>query len=133
MIDIENQIFTPIAKALRKQFPGVTVSSSYVHAPKSFPYVSLVEEDNYTSLTHRDTGDSEAFASLMYEVNVYSDKAAGKKTECREIMKTVDDMLYCMNFRRTVLTPVPNLENATIYRLTARFEAETDGTNLYRR
>ena len=35
--------------------------------------------------------------------------------------------------RRISLSPVPNMKNATIYRLVARYKAETDGTNLYRR
>lgn len=133
MIDIENQVFTPIAKALRKQFPGVTVSSSYVHAPKGFPHVSLVEQDNYLSVEHLDTNEAERFATLMYEVNVYSDKASGKKTECRSIMKVIDDMMYQRNFRRISLSPIPNMENATIYRLVARYVAITDGTTMYRR
>ena len=69
----------------------------------------------------------------MYEVNVYSDKAGGKKSVCRKIMRFVDDLMCAKNFRRISLSPVPNLENATIYRLVARYKAETDGTTLYRR
>ena len=33
MIDIENQIYTPIAAALREKFPGISVSGEYVIAP----------------------------------------------------------------------------------------------------
>ena len=112
MIDVESQIYTPIAEALRAQFPGILVSGEYVNAPTRFPYVSLVEQDNYTTEAHMDSGDTERFATLMYEV---------------------DDLMYAKNFRRTSLSPVPNLENATIYRLVARYKAETDGTTLYRR
>lgn len=133
MIDVESQIYTPIAEALRAQFPGILVSGEYVNAPTRFPYVSLVEQDNYTTEAHMDNGDAEKFATLMYEVNVYSDKAGGKKSVCRKIMRFVDDLMYAKNFRRISLSPVPNLENATIYRLVARYKAETDGTTLYRR
>ena len=133
MIDVESQIYTPIAEALRAQFPGILVSGEYVNAPTRFPYVSLVEQDNYTTEAHMDSGDTERFATLMYEVNVYSDKAGGKKSVCRKIMRFVDDLMYAKNFRRISLSPVPNLENATIYRLVARYKAETDGTTLYRR
>lgn len=45
MIDVESQIYTPIAEALRAQFPGILVSGEYVNAPTRFPYVSLVEQD----------------------------------------------------------------------------------------
>ncbi len=133
MIDIENQIYTPIAKALRNEFPGIFISGEYINAPSSFPYVSIVEQDNYATQAHMDSGDTEAFSTLMYEVNVYSNKSVGKKAVCREIMTFIDNMMYLNNFRRISLSPVPNMENATIYRLVARYRAETDGTNIYRR
>lgn len=133
MIDIENQIYTPIAKALRGKFSGLTVSGEYVNAPSGFPYVSIVEQDNFTTQAHLDSGNTEAFATLMYEVNVYSNKSTAKKAECREIISFIDTFMYQKNFRRISLAPVPNLENATIYRLVARYRAETDGTNIYRR
>lgn len=133
MIDVENQIYTPIAEALREAFPGIDVSGEYVKAPSKFPHVSIVEQDNYPTLIHLSNSDSEQFATLMYEVNVYSNKSSGKKAQCRSIMKVVDDLMYRGNFTRISLSPVPNLENATIYRLVARYRAETDGTNLYRR
>lgn len=132
MTDIENQIYTPIAKALRGKFPGVIVSGEYVNAPPDFPYVSIVEQDNYTTQAHMDNGSVE-FSTLMYEVNVYSNKSVGKKAACREIITFIDNLMYSKNFRRISLSPVPNMENATIYRLVARYKAETDGTNLYRR
>lgn len=133
MIDIENQIYTPIAKALRGKFSGLTVSGEYVNAPSGFPYVSIVEQDNFTTQAHMDSGNAETFATLMYEVNVYSSKSTAKKAECREIISFIDNLMYQKNFRRISLAPVPNLENATIYRLVARYRAETDGTNIYRR
>ena len=133
MIDVENIIFTKIAGNLRTKFKGITVSGEYINAPSKFPYVSVVEQDNYSSTDKLDSSIREKFATVMYEVNVYSDKATGKKSQCRSIMKFVDDMMYQRNFRRISLSPVPNLENATIYRLVARYRAETDGTTLYRR
>lgn len=133
MIDIEKLIYTPVAEALRKRFKGVSVSGEYVNAPPKFPYVSIVEQDNYMSADRLDSSDQERFSTLMYEVNVYSDKAGSKKSVCREIMGAVDEMLYKRNFTRISLSPVPNMENGTIYRLVARYRAETDGTNIYRR
>lgn len=133
MIDVENQIYTPIAETLREVFPGIETSGEYVKAPSAFPHVSIVEQDNYPTLTRLSTSDNEEFATIMYEVNVYSNKSSGKKAQCRSIMKVIDDLMYRRNFTRISLSPVPNLENATIYRLVARYRAETDGVNLYRR
>jgi hypothetical protein len=133
MIDVENQIYTPIAQVLREAFPGINVSGEYVRTPSSFPHVSIVEQDNYPTTEHLSTSDTEQFVTLMYEINIYSNKTTGKKAQCRSIMRVVDDLMYQRNFIRTAMSPVPNLENATIYRIVARYQAETDGKNLYRR
>lgn len=132
MIDIENQVYTVIAEALRDQFPGILVSGEYVNAPSSFPYVSIVEQDNYVTATHQDSSDTEKLATVMYEVNVYSDKSGSKKSVCRNILNHIDAIMYSMNLRRSSMSPVPNLENATIYRLVARYQGETDGKIIYR-
>lgn len=133
MIDVESKVYTPIAVALRDAFSGIFVSGEYVKAPSSFPHVSIVEMDNYTSADRLDTADEERFSTLMYEVNVYSNKTSGKKTECKEIIGFIDNLMYKMNFKRLSLAPVPNMDDATIYRMTARYRVETDGENFYRR
>lgn len=66
MIDVENQIYTPIAQALREAFPGINVSGEYVRTPSSFPHVSIVEQDNYPTTEHLSTSDTEQFVTLMY-------------------------------------------------------------------
>ena len=109
MIDIERKVYTPIAETLRKRFPGISVSGEYVNSPAKFPYVSIIEQDNYTTQSHLDSSDTERYATVMYEVNVYSDKAGKKKTVCREIMGVIDEMLYKQNFTRISLSPVPNM------------------------
>lgn len=131
MIDIEAAVFTPIAQAVRAQFPGTDVKGEYVRTPAKFPHVSIVESDNYTSVRHRDTSAREKYATVMYEVAVYSNKG-DKKTEARTILKVIDDMMAERNFTRIAMTPVPNMEDASIYRLVARYRAETDGENLFR-
>lgn len=131
MIDIESLIFTPIAQAVRTQF-NASVTGEYVKAPSKFPHVSIVESDNYMTVNALDSSATEKYATVMYEVNVYSNKTSGKKSECRDILSLIDSMMYQFNFTRIAMTPVPNLEDATIYRLTARYRAATDGSNIYR-
>lgn len=133
MIDCENEVYTRVAKALREKFPGINISSEYVHTPSSFPHVSLVQADNYAVGELQDTSGKENMGMSMMESNVYSNKTDGKKTECKNIVKVISDVMYSMNFRRTASTPVPNLEDATIYRITSRFRAATDGKQFYRR
>ena len=133
MIDVENIVFTKIAGNLRTKFKGITVSGEYINAPSKFPYVSVVEQDNYSSTDKLDSSTREKFATVMYEVNVYSNKSGHKKSEAREIMGEIDKMFISMNFIRLVMNPVKNKENPTIYRVIARYRAETDGETFYRK
>lgn len=131
MIDCENEVYTRIARVLREKFPGINITGEYVKAPSSFPHVSITQSDN-SAVSEKMTGSAE-MAQVMFEINVYSNKTDGKKTECKTIAKVTDEVLFGMNFKRLALTPVPNLEDATIYRIVARYRAMTDGQYFYRR
>lgn len=131
MNDCENEVYTRVAKVLREKFPGIDIAGEYVNAPSSFPHVSITQSDN-SVITEQTTGCAE-MAQVMFEVNVYSNKTEGKKTECKSIMREIDKVLFSMNFKRLALTPVPNMEDATIYRLVARYRVATDGKYFYRR
>ena len=131
MIDIENKIYSPIRTALVNAYDGIYVTSEPTATSAKFPAVSIVQEDSYMSVNKLDNSGTERFATVMFQVDVYSNKASGRKTQCKEIMNTIDTMLYALNFTRISLTPIP-MANDGYYRLTARYRAETDGTNLYR-
>ncbi len=127
------KIFDPIAKELRSNYQGIYVTGEYVDAPPQFPAVSIVEADNYLDYEKASTKADEEYSIVMYEVEVYTNLEKGKQMQAREILSTIDAILYDLNFTRLSMTPVPNLANTSIYRLVARYRAETDGTTLYRR
>lgn len=127
------KIFDPIATELRTQYPGIYVTGEYIDAPPSFPAVSIVEADNYVDAEAMSSSPNEEYSIVMYEVEVYSDLQVGKMTQARNILATIDAILYDLNFTRLSMMPVPNMANTSIYRLVARYSAETDGTLLYRR
>ena len=120
MIDCENQLFTIVAKQLRAACPGIYVTGEYVRAPARFPCVSIEERDNSVWRNSR-TNDVEVHAAIMYEINVYSNKTTGKKQECKAIVQVADEAMRKMGFTRTMLTPIQNLADATIYRMTGRY------------
>ena len=121
MIDVEKEIFNIVAKAVKNAYPGIYITGEYVKSPPSFPAVSLVEMDN-SAYTGTQTSDSvENHAELMYEVNVYSNKKSGKKSECKSIMALIDNELAVLGFNRAMLQPIPNMDDATIYRMTGRY------------
>lgn len=134
MIDIENELFTKVATALRTQFSGIFVTGEYVKAPSSFPCVMFVEADNTPYRRTQTQDDMENHATLMYEVDAFSNKAKGKKTECKAIVKVIDEIMLHLGFDRTFLNPIPNLEDATIYRMKARYVAVVSKDQvIYRR
>lgn len=133
MIDCENEVYTRIATLLRKRFPGIDISSEYVNSPPSFPHVSIVQSDCYPVPGKQDTSLKDNMEVVRFDIDIYSNKTEGKKTECKTIAKAIDDLLYSMNFTRTAMTPVPNMEDATIYRIVARYRVATDGKYFYRR
>jgi len=132
MIDCENEVYTLIAQALRAEYSAIDIASEYVKSPSAFPHVSVVMVDNSDMEQTMDSGDHEV-AIVMFEINVFSNKTKGKKGECKKIMSIIDEVLTPRNFKRLTLTPVPNMEDASIYRLVARYRAATDGTYFYRR
>jgi hypothetical protein len=134
MIDIENAVFNAVAMKVREVYPDVFMTGEYVNSPASFPAVSLVEMDNSTRIETIDSGSNENHANVMYEVNVYSNKTVGKKTECREILGLIDEELLRMGFSRSTLTPVPNEYDSTIYRMVGRYRAAISSDHkIYRR
>ena len=134
MIDIENAVFNAVAMKVREVYPDVFMTGEYVNSPASFPAVSLVEMNNSTRIETIDSGSNENHANVMYEVNVYSNKTVGKKTECREILGLIDEELLRMGFSRSTLTPVPNEYDSTIYRMVGRYRAAISSDHkIYRR
>lgn len=134
MIDVENEIFNSVATDVRAKYPDIYIVGEYVKTPPKFPCVSLVEMDNQSYQQTEDSGSVENHASLMYEVNIYSNKTVGKKSECKAIAALIDERMLALGFARTMLQPIPNLDDATIYRMVGRYSAVISKNKvLYRR
>ena len=134
MIDIENHVFDIVATRVREQFPDIFIAGEYVNSPPSFPAVSLVEMENSVRESTIDSGSNENHTNVMYEVNVYSNKTTGKKTECKSIIALIDKEMTVMGFARSTMTPVPNEYDSTIYRMIGRYRAAVSKNHtIYRR
>lgn len=133
MIDIENELFTRVRNAVKTEYPNALIKGEYDPSPASFPCITVIESENNVA-RDKVTSTTAKFAYITYTINVYSNKTNGKHAECRAIMKIIDSEMQSMGFLRTFLNPVPNINDATIYRLTARYRAivSEDGvTYLY--
>lgn len=134
MIDIENAVFNRVVTRVREVFQDIFMTGEYVKSPPSFPAGSLVEMDNSTRVETIDSGSNENHANVMYEVNVYSNKTTGKKSECKAIMALIDEEMLAMGFSRSTLTPVPNENDSTIYRMVGRYRATVSSDHeIFRR
>ncbi len=133
MIDIENEIFDLVADKLRETFKGISVYGEEILIPSSFPTATIVEASNTVVENTQDSGSVENHASVMYEVNVYSNKTHGKKSECKRIYGFIDDIFINLGFSRVNMNP-QTMDNSTIYRMVGRYAAIVSKEHkLYRR
>ena len=121
MVNIENEIFDIMAKAIRAKYPGAYVVGEYVKSPSRFPCISIIEMDNTAYDKTQTSGSLENHANVTYEVNIYSNKSSGKKSECKEIASLLDNEFATLGLSRTMLQPTPNVDDATIYRIVGRY------------
>lgn len=134
MVDIYDEVFAIVRNAAISVEPSATVQDAYISFTASFPCVTVQEIDNSTSVRTIGSRDGENAARVSYQIEVFSNLVDGKRTECRKIMSAISDALILRNFDRVSLNAVPNYTDASIYRLTARFQVIADPQNkTYRR
>lgn len=133
MIDYENQIFTMIRDAIIVEYPTCKIEGILNLNPPDFPCV-YIEEISNTSLDSTITStNNENHASISYEINVWSAKAAGRKAEAKAILSIADNVLVQYNFSRITRNLV-QIDDGTKYRIVARYSAVIDKNgNIYRR
>lgn len=130
MTQIENEIFTELKNLLTTKYSGIFVTGEYTPTPDKFPCVYIEEADNFTvSLNGDNKGEVSA---VMYEINVFSNLASGRKSQVKKIIKTIDEYMTLRGFMRMSCMPTPNMD-ITVYRMTARYEASVFNDTIYRR
>lgn len=122
MIDVESVVFQKCADAFRAAYPNGFIAGEYVSQPPKFPAAMVEVRSNTVERKAIDNGDIENAVNVMVEVNVYSNLNTGKKAQAKAIAELLDDVLKARRFARTFMNPVPNFNDATIYRMTAQYE-----------
>lgn len=122
MITMENRVINAIAEELENSYPEAFVTAGYIKSASQFPCVQVVEIDNKVLERARTLSEIEVMATIVIEINFFSNKTAGKKEECRDLAILVDGVMEGLGFMRTMFTPTPNYEDATVYRMTGRWE-----------
>lgn len=122
MIDIESVVFSRVAEKFSSAYPDGSRYGEAVDTPARFPCLTLVESDNATYQRSQDTDLKEHHATLLYDLNIYSNKVSGAKQECKAILSLVDPVIQEMGFTRLFCSQTKNLDSK-IYRVTARYRS----------
>lgn len=133
MNTIENEVFTLVKNELITEFGvnNILVTGEYNPTPSKFPCVYLYEADNFNA--GYDGCNHEVVTGVMYEIQVYTNKQNGKKAQAKNIMQVIDALLTRYGFTRTFMQQVPNMNDATIFRMVARYSAAVIDNVIYRR
>ena len=116
MIDYSNEIFNLISKELKNQFDAIKVIGENISIPTEFPTVTVDEVSNIP--TSKDSGTINKLALVRYRVQVFSNKTKGKRAECRQIFKVVDEIMQRINLTCKTYSPLPDVYNSQIYQIT---------------
>lgn len=131
MIDIENDVFNEIAVKVRETYPKIYLSGDLNLNPTQFPSAFIDCADNSALTTTRDSSSNENHVSVMFEANVYSNKAVGRKTEAKAIFSIIDQVFNDLGFTRQTMMPMPY---EGYYRIVGRWTAVADkNKRIYRR
>lgn len=120
MINIESEVFDYVKKGLLEYRDDIYVTGLYYNKPQSFPCVSIEEYQNNIAQETIDSSGEEKFSSVVYDVNVYSNKGNGRKYEAKEIARKADELMSSLGFTRFFTGPTVNYED-TVYRFTMRY------------
>ena len=123
MIDFEAEVYTAVRTAVLTVSSSAYVTSEYLRKPTEFPCVILRESNNAMYRISQDSGSLENHALVTYEAQIFSNKVGEKKSEARNIAKTVDAAMGNLGFTRTMLNEIPNESDATICRYVGRYRA----------
>lgn len=131
MIDIEDEVFATVKNALSGHS---AMSAEYETKNTTFPLTTMKEIDNTPYEKTQDSASSENHISWACQFDIYSNLVSGKKTQCKNIRKIIDETMTGMGFVRMSTVPVDNFNNATIFRMPVRYRGIV-GTDksVYRR
>ena len=143
MIDIENKVFKIIYDAVMAYDPTIYVTAEASNDPPSFPTVYVEQIDSYDPAEFRVSSRKELYKAVTFDVQVFSNKFAGKKAEAKSILAVIDDALRAAGLRQAMSNYVDLTDNRNssvsnrnqfIIRLLGRYECLADaGGNIYAR
>lgn len=135
MINIYPQIFLELEKHMQefiqsKKCPAclsgkkVKLRPDYDRNSTQFPHVTIAEKGNI--FADKELDNQEKHSSLVFDINIY-DNSKNRMEICSTLALVVNQyMSETMGFNRVVSEPMPNLLDATIYRVFQRYDCIID-------
>ena len=120
MIDIENLVFDTVYNGVVSVHSNANVQKGFIEETAVFPCIVLRETNNVPVQSMNTDDCAENFTRVTYQVDIYSDKDGTARSECRELLKVVDELMQGMKFRRTYMSEPLNIKR-TIFRQYARY------------
>lgn len=131
MIDHANEIFHWLSERITSEHSNADVKGEYVETPAKLPCVSVEETENLP--VYLDSATNAKYARIRYRVQIFSNRSGGRRAEARAIYKTVDEWMQEHNLICKSMTTTPTVYHASVYQITATYEAIVDANGtIYR-
>ena len=121
MIDIESLVFDTVYNQLHSVYSQANITAGYDEKKAVFPCVVVREVGNVPYEDGNTDDCAENYTRITYEIEVESNNQSKARSECKDILNTVDGIMQGMKFRRTHKNRPLNVDR-TIYRQYARYE-----------
>ena len=122
MVDTQVDVFNAVYTAVTAEIPNADLADHYVNQPAAFPHVQLWDESNTTSREGMNLSGDECFSNVVYHFEIFDNGLDGSgKDMVERILAIIDPVMRQMGFRRTYSAPVPNFDDASVYRKVVRY------------
>lgn len=122
MVDTQVEVFNAVYDAVTAEYPDADMADHYVNQPPMFPHVQLWDESNTTSARGMNLSGDECFSNVVYHLEIFDNGLNGEgKRKVERILAIIDPIMRLMGFRRTYCAPVPNFNDASVYRMVVRY------------
>lgn len=115
-----NEVYSKVRAAIIAVSANAFVTSTYTPTPSKFPAVFVREVGSFTPTQYISLNNTEKVKEITLEVQVYSNKKSGAKSEADSLMSAAETALKTQYFYEISSAPVENAD-AAIYRIAARF------------
>lgn len=94
-------------------------------APTRLPAVSITQIDS-SVVKRMSTLKIENADYVQFQIDAYDNTIGYKKQKTKEILADIDEIMCSLGFTRMESNQLPNLADASIYHMFARYEAIVD-------